>query len=65
MTGVQTCALPISDVLGKAVSLVEYKNKPLGNYIDDIYLDNNLAAGIYSLAFSVNGKTTTKRVVIE
>ncbi|MES2619238.1 MAG: T9SS type A sorting domain-containing protein [Bacteroidota bacterium] len=54
----------LTNVLGETVSLLEEKNKVVGNYLDEVDL-RQYSPGVYLLNFKTNYSSTTRRIVIE
>lgn len=58
-------SVEFTNVLGETAFMTEQKNKPAGNYLEEIDLDHRIAPGIYLLTFRSKNNVTTRRLVIE
>jgi hypothetical protein len=54
----------LTNVLGETVTVLEEKNKTVGNYLDEVDI-SKYSPGVYLLNFKTDYSTTTRRIVIE
>ncbi len=55
----------LTNVLGESISILEQKNKPAGNYMEEVDLNHRFAPGMYLLSLHTKKAITTRRVIIE
>ncbi len=57
--------IEFTNLLGETAFALEQKNKPAGNYLEEVDLKHHLSAGMYNIIFRTKNAVTTRKIVIE
>jgi hypothetical protein len=57
--------IELTNVLGETTTVLQHKNRAIGNYLDEIDLDKRFATGVYLLTLRTPNSVNTQRIVIE
>jgi hypothetical protein len=58
-------SIELTNLLGETTVLATARNKPAGNYLDDVKLPDGIARGVYILTLRAGNQSSTQRIVIE
>lgn len=58
-------SIELTNLLGETTVLATVRNKPMGNYLDDVKLPDGIARGVYILTLRADNQSSTQRIVIE
>jgi len=55
----------LTNMLGESTVLMQHKDKPIGNYLDDVELPKTFSPGVYLLTVKAGNSRNTQRIIIE
>lgn len=58
-------SIELTNLLGETTVLATTRNKPTGNYLDEVKLPDGISRGVYILTLRAGNQSSTQRIVIE